>query len=64
MRILMHLTTASLLYIYIYIYIYICMYVCICTYIFLYFAWEDQSENECYICHIALETCLECYVVI
>ena len=26
------------------------------------FAWEDQSKNQCYIRHVAPETCLEYYV--
>ena len=28
------------------------------------FAWEDQSKNQCYICHIAPETRLEYYITI
>ena len=28
------------------------------------FLWEDPSKNQCYIPHIALETCLECYIAI
>ena len=27
------------------------------------FVWEDQRENEYYICHIAQEIRLECYIV-
>ena len=26
------------------------------------FAWEDQREKLCYICHIAPETHLQCYI--
>ena len=28
------------------------------------FVWEDQSKNQCYIHHIALEMCLECFIAI